>query len=128
MYDNYDENSLKVFHRHSKSFMKTVNEFVKGVKEFDAEIDEWNKKCMEIMMSCNISALVEHHYKFVVDMLARKKAGSKAGKKGGKKTGGQRDDQAADPQIVVLNDVEIKMIQSQQEFIKNAVKEIIMSV
>ena len=143
MYDNYDENTLKVFYRHSKSFGKYVSSFIEDVKEFDEDVNVWAERCYTLMVNENLGALIEHHYKFVVDAMKDLKLTKRCSKKSkdGDVKRKHKDDSvkvkdegggkpvASDVKVlnptVMLNGINVRLIQSQQEFIKTAVKDIV---
>ena len=143
MYDTYDENSVKIHIRHRKALQKYINDYIRDIKTFDATIDNWISRSTKIMIEENVKCLTEYHYNSVAEMMQLKqkmkqleKQKEKQKKKSKKKpaeTGvvqapvqaPQQQQQPPEPKTIILNGVEITMIQSQREFIKNSVKKIV---
>lgn len=149
MYDTYDENTLKVFTQHRKSFIRYMNEYVQEVNAFDKEIKEWIDRTVQIMSTENVNSLVETHYGFVMRMMKTKNANTDVHKpkveeeidkkRKVKKSKVKKESVPAKTvqtntveekpsNTIVLNGITVEIKQSQNEFIKSAITAIINSL
>lgn len=148
MYDNYDENSLKVFTHHRKSFINYVSEYIEDVKSFEKEIKTWIESVVRIMCAENVNCLAEIHYNYVTQMMKQKNKSqvdlsknntstAKGTSTGKSKKHKHKKEESPEKKVqqtpveqtiqkdIVLNGVNVEIKQSQQEFIKSAIVSII---
>lgn len=120
MYSNYGEESVKEYAQYMKEAINNLNEVGSSIDEFERCLCDFRTNAIKIILEKNIPVLYEIHYKYVKNLMNKKKGKRRLN---GDSNGGS----GGDGESVVLNGIKIELKRSQKEFFTSSLKKLIVN-
>lgn len=103
MYINCDESTVKEFSKYRKLAISELNNLSSSLDEFESSLINYRSLCVQHILSNNIQPLFDIHYNYVNDLFHKKNPSN----------------------VVQINGKQLTIQKSQKEFIKSALKALI---